>query len=77
MSAPVLCAACATCCAREGPGKESRRRPASHGVVLLSGLNAVSLWWRERMDPHMNTYTTYSSMRAEVVTEGSSSYSER
>ena len=43
MSARMLCAACAAWREMWGPGKESRRRPASHGDVLLSGLVAVSL----------------------------------
>ena len=61
-----------------GPGYESSLKPASHDVVLLSGIHAVSLqmtihrlaqWSKSR-----HGLMTYSSMSAEVGIFGSSAY---
>lgn len=43
MSACIAWAACAICLDSDGPGNESRRRPANHEEVELSGVKAVSL----------------------------------
>jgi hypothetical protein len=43
MSACIAWAACAICLDSDGPGNESRRRPANQEEVELSGVKALSL----------------------------------
>lgn len=43
ISACIAWAACAICSDSDGPGNDSRRRPASHGEVEPRGVKAVSL----------------------------------
>ena len=71
MSAPNKWAAWAICTAVEDPGNWSRRRPASQGDVLLSGIVAVSLDQVVNITATFTAIRPYSSMRAEIMILGS------
>jgi hypothetical protein len=77
ISACIAWAACAICSDRDGPGNDSRRRPANHGEVESRGAKAVSLNGKPVTVSvqRIGSTFTHSSIRAEVTSLSSKVFS--